>query len=70
MPAATLTNSVKQASEFGITQGGQALAGLLVFANDVHSLGLATAQGLVLTESFYWNLNDQHARMVRALSPS
>ncbi|MEO3997679.1 ABC transporter substrate-binding protein [Mesorhizobium sp. CAU 1732] len=52
-------NSIKQASEFGITQGGQALAGLLVFINDIHSLGLETAQGLVLTESFYWNLNDQ-----------
>jgi branched-chain amino acid transport system substrate-binding protein len=52
-------NSIKQASEFGITQGGQALAGLLVFINDIHSLGLETAQGLVLTESFYWDLNDQ-----------
>ncbi|MFU0503010.1 ABC transporter substrate-binding protein [Pseudaminobacter sp. NGMCC 1.201702] len=52
-------NSIKQASEFGITQGGQALAGLLVFLTDVHALGLQTAQGLVLTESFYWDLNDQ-----------
>lgn len=52
-------NSIKQAAEFGITQGGQALAGLLVFLTDVHALGLATAQGLVLTESFYWDLNDQ-----------
>jgi len=51
-------NSMKQASEFGITQGGQAIAGLLVFVNDVHSLGLDVAQGLVLTESFYWDLND------------
>ncbi|HEX2524887.1 MAG TPA: ABC transporter substrate-binding protein [Geminicoccus sp.] len=51
-------NSIKQASEFGITQGGQALAGLLVFLTDVHALGLDTAQGLVLTESFYWDLND------------
>ena len=51
-------NSIKQASEFGITQGGQAIAGLLVFANDVHALGLDVAQGLVLTETFYWDLND------------
>jgi branched-chain amino acid transport system substrate-binding protein len=51
-------NAVKQASEFGITQAGQSLAGLLVFLTDVHSLGLETAQGLVLTESFYWDLND------------
>lgn len=52
-------NSIKQASEFGITQGGQSLAGLLMFVNDVHALGLDVAQGLVLTESFYWDLNDQ-----------
>jgi branched-chain amino acid transport system substrate-binding protein len=52
-------NSIKQAAEFGITQGGQALAGLLVFLTDVHALGLQTAQGLVLTEAFYWDLNDQ-----------
>ena len=52
-------NSVKQASEFGITQGGQKLAGLLVFSSDVKALGLKAAQGLVLTESFYWDLNDQ-----------
>jgi branched-chain amino acid transport system substrate-binding protein len=51
-------NSIKQAAEFGITQGGQKLAGLLVFATDVHALGLQTAQGLILTESFYWDLND------------
>ncbi len=51
-------NSIKQASEFGITQGGQAIAGLLVFINDIHALGLQVAQGLVLTSSFYWDLND------------
>jgi len=51
-------NSIKQAAEFGITKGGQNLAGLLVFITDVHSLGLPTAQGLVLTESFYWDLNE------------
>jgi branched-chain amino acid transport system substrate-binding protein len=52
-------NSIKQAAEFGIVQGGQNLAGLLVFLSDVHSLGLKTAQGLIFTESFYWDLNDQ-----------
>ncbi|MFT3778472.1 MAG: ABC transporter substrate-binding protein [Ottowia sp.] len=51
-------NSIKQASEFGITKGGQNLAGLLVFLSDVHGLGLQTAQGLILTETFYWDLND------------
>lgn len=52
-------NSIKQAAEFGIVAGGQKLAGLLVFLTDVHSLGLKTAQGLQLTESFYWDMNDQ-----------
>jgi branched-chain amino acid transport system substrate-binding protein len=51
-------NSVKQASEFGITRSGQNLAGLLVFASDVAALGLQTAQGLVLTETWYWDQND------------
>jgi branched-chain amino acid transport system substrate-binding protein len=52
-------NSLKQAAEFGIVSGGQKIAGLLIFLSDVHSLGLQTAQGLNLTESFYWDLNDQ-----------
>lgn len=52
-------NTIKQAAEFGITQAGQALAGLLIFITDVHALGLETAQGLVLTEAFYWDLNDE-----------
>jgi branched-chain amino acid transport system substrate-binding protein len=51
-------NSIKQAAEFGITQAGQNLAGLLVFITDVNALGLQTAQGLVLTEAFYWDLDD------------
>jgi branched-chain amino acid transport system substrate-binding protein len=50
--------AVKQAAEFGITSGGQKLAGLLVFLTDVHSIGLETAQGLLLTEAFYWDLSD------------
>jgi branched-chain amino acid transport system substrate-binding protein len=52
-------NSVKQASEFGIVKGGQSLAGMLVFLSDVHGLGLDKAQGLVFTETFYWDLNDE-----------
>ena len=56
---ADTTNAIKQAHEFGITQGGQNLAGLLIFITDVHGLGLETAAGLVLTEAFYWDLNDQ-----------
>jgi branched-chain amino acid transport system substrate-binding protein len=51
-------NSIKQAAEFGLVSGGQTLAGLLVFASDVAALGLPTAQGLVLTETWYWDLND------------
>jgi branched-chain amino acid transport system substrate-binding protein len=54
-----MVNSIKQAAEFGIVRGGQKLAGLLVFISDVHALGLRAAQGLVFTESFYWDLNDQ-----------
>src|SRR6202012_294318 len=52
-------NAIKQGAEFGIVKGGQKLAGLLIFANDVQSIGLPTAQGLALTESFYWDLNDE-----------
>jgi branched-chain amino acid transport system substrate-binding protein len=52
-------NSIKQAAEFGLVAGGQKLAGLLIFISDIHSLGLQTAQGLQLTESFYWDQDDQ-----------
>ena len=52
-------NSIKQAAEFGIVKGGQKLAGLLVFISDVHGLGLNTAQGLNISQTFYWDLNDQ-----------
>jgi branched-chain amino acid transport system substrate-binding protein len=51
-------NSIKQGSEFGITAGGQHFAGLLVFISDVNSLGLKTAQGLVLTATWYWDMTD------------
>jgi branched-chain amino acid transport system substrate-binding protein len=51
-------NSIKQAAEFGIVKGGQKLAGLLVFITDVHSIGLPLANGLFLTEAFYWDRDD------------
>ena len=51
-------NAIKQGAEFGITAGGQQFAGLLVFVTDVNALGLKTAQGLVLTETWYWDMND------------
>jgi branched-chain amino acid transport system substrate-binding protein len=51
-------NSIKQGAEFGITAGGQHFAGLLVFIGDVEAMGLKVAQGLVLTETFYWDMND------------
>src|SRR3984957_5922491 len=53
------TNSIKQAAEFGIVAGGQKLAGLLMTLAEVHGLGLQAAQGLVLTEGFYWDQNDK-----------
>jgi branched-chain amino acid transport system substrate-binding protein len=53
------TNAIKLAGEFGIFQGGQQLAGLLVVITDVHALGLKAAQGLVLTTSFYWDMDEK-----------
>src|SRR6187549_2860664 len=51
-------NAIKAGAEFGILKGGQKFAGLLVFASDVNALGLPTAQGLTLTETWYWDMND------------
>lgn len=51
-------NAIKQANEFGIVEGGQSLAALLMFSSDVHALTPKVAQGLVLTEAFYWDQND------------
>ncbi len=53
-----VVNTIKQAAEFGLGGSKQKMAGLLVFLTDVRSMGLQTAQGLLLTEAFYWNLND------------
>jgi branched-chain amino acid transport system substrate-binding protein len=75
--ATDTTNSIKQAYEFGLAKRGQQLAGLLVFITDVHSLGLEIAQGLQLTESFYWDQNDRtrafskrYAERMRGQKPS
>ncbi|MBY0330179.1 MAG: ABC transporter substrate-binding protein [Acetobacteraceae bacterium] len=64
-------NSIKQAAEFGLTRRGVKLASMLMFITDVHALGLGTAQGLVCTETFYWDLNDRtrgFARRARAVA--
>jgi len=59
-------NAIKAAREFNLTAGGkQQLAGLLVYINDIHSLGLATAQGMQLTEGFYWDMNDETRKWSR-----
>ena len=55
---ADTTNAIKQAAEFGIVRGGQKLAGLLVYINDVNALGLEAAQGMQLTTAFYWDRNE------------
>ena len=62
-------NSIKQAHQFGITQSGMKIAGLLIYLNDVHGMGLEIAQGLVLTESFYWNMNDHTRAFTKRVLP-
>jgi branched-chain amino acid transport system substrate-binding protein len=62
-------NSIKQAAEFGVT-GKARLAGLLVYISDVHAIGLSVAQGLVLTETFYWDLNDRTRAFTKRVLPS
>jgi branched-chain amino acid transport system substrate-binding protein len=62
-------NSIKQASEFGITKGGQNLAGLLVFISDVKALGLQIAQGLIFTEAWYWDMNDANRAFTQRFAP-
>lgn len=56
---ADTTNAITTAAEFGVTQAGQTIAGLVVFLNDVHALGTEVAQGLQLTTGWYWDLNDE-----------
>jgi branched-chain amino acid transport system substrate-binding protein len=62
-------NSIKQAAEFGLTRRGTKLAALLMFLNDVHGLGLQTAQGLTCTETFYWDLNDRTRAFTNRVRP-
>jgi branched-chain amino acid transport system substrate-binding protein len=61
-------NAIKQAAEFGIARGGQKIAALLMFITDVHALGLRVAQGLILTEAWYWNQNDASRAFARAFA--
>jgi len=63
-------NCIKQAAEFGITRRGTKLAALLMFLTDVHSLGLATANGLVCTETFYWDMNEATRRFTAKVRPN
>ena len=58
-------NTVKQAAEFGIQQGGQRLVAFLLFINDIHGMGLKVAQGLQLMEAFYWDMNDDTRAFAR-----
>ncbi len=62
-------NAVKQAAEFGIAQRGQILAGLIIAITDIHALGLRNAQGLVLTESFYWDRNEGSRAFAKRFAP-
>jgi branched-chain amino acid transport system substrate-binding protein len=55
----SFVNAVKSAHEFGVGSGGQSVAGLLVWITDVHSLGLEAAQGMLLTDAFYWDRDDK-----------
>ena len=66
---ADTVNSIKQASEFGIVRGGQKLAALLAFITDVHALGLETSQGLIMTEAWYWDLNDANREFAKKFAP-
>ncbi len=61
--------SVKQAREFGLGASGQRLASLLSFISDIHAMGLPTARGLLLTEAFYWDLNDGTRAFARRFAP-
>jgi branched-chain amino acid transport system substrate-binding protein len=62
---ADTTNAIKQAAQFGIVRGGQKLAGLLVFINDINALGLEIAEGMLLTTAFYWDRDEQSRAWAR-----
>jgi branched-chain amino acid transport system substrate-binding protein len=65
---ADTTNAIKQAAEFGIVKSGQSLAALLIFITDIKALGLQTAQGLVFTEAWYWDMNDANRAFAKKFS--
>jgi branched-chain amino acid transport system substrate-binding protein len=62
-------NAMKQAGEFGLVKAGQRIAGLLMGITDVHALGLGAAQGLTVTEAFYWDTNDATRAFARRFAP-
>ena len=62
-------NCIKQAAEFGVQQGGQKVIGLLMRIHDVHGIGLSDARGVLLTEPFYWNLNEGTRTFARRFRP-
>ncbi|HEX2940744.1 MAG TPA: ABC transporter substrate-binding protein [Rhodopila sp.] len=66
---ADTVNTIKQAGEFGITSKGTKLAGLLVFISDVHALGLQTAQGIVVSNTFYWDRDDKTRAFTKRVQP-
>ena len=64
-----LINSIKQAREFGLTESGMKLAAMLCYVTDIHTIGLQTAQGLLMTESYYWDLNDRTRSFQKRIQP-
>ena len=69
MAGADMVNCIKQAREFGVTRGGVKLAGTPMFVTDIHALGLEVAQGLLLAEAFYWDLNDRTRAFLDRVKP-
>jgi branched-chain amino acid transport system substrate-binding protein len=67
--AADTVNCIKQAREFGITRRGVKLAGMVMFTTDIHAIGLETAQGLLMSEVFYWDLNDRTRAFMNRVKP-
>lgn len=65
-----ITNAIRQAVEFGLTSGGQTLAGMLMAITDINTIGLPTAQGLYLTETFYWDMNDETRAFTKRFNES
>ncbi|KAA2214925.1 ABC transporter substrate-binding protein [Teichococcus oryzae] len=69
MAGADMVNCIKQAREFGVNRRGVKLAGTPMFVTDIHALGLETAQGLLLSEAFYWDLNDRTRAFLERVKP-